>query len=396
MHHLLRVLGSFSWRGFLLISGFLVVVGSVYYTLELSSTLKEEERKRIELWAEAQERMLGATEEQFAVCDFTLHSLVQSQNTNIPVILVDEALQIIDALNYPGYEYPKDKSFFEAELQALRQEAAVPIAIENPLYKNYIYYRPSSLIEQLEWFPYIQYSLLAVFLFFGYLSFSLALQAQKERIWVGMAKETAHQLGTPISSLNGWIDYIEQIDPENEELEMVCEELGKDVQLLEIVAERFSKIGAKAELQEVNIYKQLDKHLQYVKQRASRKIVFDFPNAEILSPLHVKLNPLLFDWVIENLLKNALDAMETGEGEISVDISEDERHVFIDLSDTGKGMPKNLFKKIFKPGFSTKKRGWGLGLSLCKRIIEQYHKGSIYVKNSRPQLGTTFRIQLKK
>jgi signal transduction histidine kinase len=381
-------------RWFLLLGGLVVVLASMVFTLRLSQRIKEQEQKKMELWAEAYKRLLSASEEELNNCDFTLHSLIQSSNTNIPVILCDEDYRILEVLNY-GYEYKGHEDFFRQELNRLRSAEQPPIIIETPVLKNYLYYSDSTLISSLNYFPYIQFGLLGLFLLFSYLTIMASWRAEQERIWVGMAKETAHQLGTPITSLVGWVENIKFMYEEDENAQMIANEINKDIQMLQIVAERFSKIGAIPELKPHNLYDSLQKHLDYIRQRAPRRVRFDFPDPQ-QGPLQVQINPLLFDWVIENLLKNALDAMETGEGEISAEVSQDERHIFLDIKDTGKGMPKNLYKKIFQPGFSTKKRGWGLGLSLCKRIIEEYHSGKIFVKSSTPNMGTTFRIQLPK
>ena len=226
----------------------------------------------------------------------------------------------------------------------------------------------------------------------SYFTFSFNRQAEQERVWVGMAKETAHQLGTPITSLMGWIENIKLMYPDDENLTMIAEEMNTDIELLKLVADRFSKIGTTPDLEPFDIFKNLEKHLNYVRQRASRKITFAFPPLQP-TPLMVNINPLLFDWVIENLLKNALDAME-GKGNISAMVSQDESSIYIDIQDSGKGIPKKNFKTVFQPGYSTKKRGWGLGLSLCKRIVEKYHNGKIFVLSSVEGEGTTFRIQL--
>jgi signal transduction histidine kinase len=220
-------------------------------------------------------------------------------------------------------------------------------------------------------------------------------KSQQEQIWVGMAKETAHQLGTPITSLIGWLENIKLSYPDNDKLLAIAEEMNKDVIMLDMVAGRFSKIGAKPELSEQNIFENLNRLYEYIKLRAPRKVQLYFPDFSERNILVAKINPLLFDWVIENLLKNALDALE-GKGLIKVEVTDSSNWVHIDISDSGKGIPKSLFHKIFKPGFSTKKRGWGLGLSLSGRIIKDYHKGKIFVKNSIVNQGTTFRISLPK
>ncbi len=387
---LVQVFQSPSWRLFLIFGALGVVGFSVFYTLGLAEQLKEEERKRMELLGEAQKTMIEADPN----CDITFQSRLIESNLTIPTILTDGDYRIQDVRNYGDKTLQKDRPFFERELAELRtQNTPIEIEIKELAIKLFIYHRQSLLITYLEWFPYIQFSLLFVFIFLAYLSFSAIRRTQQERIWVGMAKETAHQLGTPISSLVGWLENIKAMYPDDENLKMMTEEMYHDVELLEIVATRFSKIGAKPELQAVNIYERLDRHHRYIRQRAPRKVNFDFPDTELHQPIYVYINNLLFDWVIENLLKNALDAMD-GKGLIKVEVLQQGKYTCIDVSDTGKGMPRSLHKKVFHAGFSTKKRGWGLGLSLCKRIVENYHNGRIFVKQSAVGQGTVFRIQL--
>ncbi len=382
------------WRISLVLGAFLIILFSVYYTTELTNRLKQEEHKHIELWRDAQKSLVDASDAQMELCDYTLHSKIQELNTTIPVILTDSDDNILDALNYKGRDVVEDRDFFAAKLPALREEGNF-FLIETPLYKSYIYYENSTLIQALEWFPYVQIVIILVFVGLAYLTWSAARQSEQERVWVGMAKETAHQLGTPITSLIGWVENLRAMYETDDYITMVASEIEKDIHLLEVVAERFSKMGTTPELKPTNIVENLDRYHNYIKQRASRKIKFDFPDAATHAPVYAQVNSLLFDWVIENLLKNALDAME-GEGEITAKVSEDEQYVYVDIHDTGKGMPKNLYKKIFEPGFSTKKRGWGLGLSLCKRIIQIYHRGRIYVRYSAEGVGTIFRIELPK
>lgn len=379
------------WRMFLVIGGLGIVIFSVYYTLNLAESLKKEERKGMEQIAAAQSSMMDID----PACDITFQSQMIESNKSIPMILTDAEYNILDVRNYVK-KWEDNKTFFKEELALLRKKTK-PILIESKEFhiKNYIFYRQSKFITYLEWFPYIQFGLLTFFILLAYLSFSAMRRSQQERIWVGMAKETAHQLGTPLTSLVGWIENIRAMYPEDGNLLMMADEMYKDVEMLEIVASRFSKIGAKPELSPHNIFERLEKHYNYIKQRAPRKVTFDFPDKEKQVAIYVQINPLLFDWVVENLLKNALDAMD-GKGNIKVEVTENEKTLFIDVTDTGKGMPKSLFKKVFKPGFSTKKRGWGLGLSLCKRIVVNYHNGKIFVKQSIPNQGTTFRIQLPK
>jgi signal transduction histidine kinase len=255
---------------------------------------------------------------------------------------------------------------------------------------NYVYYKNSFLLTQLSYYPYIQLSVIAVFGFISYMAFNYSKAAEQNRVWVGLAKETAHQLGTPISSLMAWVEYFkEQASIRDKEL---ISELDKDIQKLQIITERFSNIGSEPVLQEVNVEELVRTVVDYLRPRISPKI--DIEVNALTSEITAQLNPPLFEWVIENLCKNAVDAMG-GNGKITIQlIKGSEGRVFIDISDTGKGIPKAKIKQVFNPGFTTKKRGWGLGLTLAKRIIENYHKGKIFVKHSEENEGTTFRISI--
>lgn len=379
------------WKLILLLGALGFVASSVWYTTHIASDLKQAERQRMEVWAEAQRSVLNANSNPESGCDLELQLKVLESNTSIPMILVDRGDRIMDTRNYNSNE-EENPDFFQSKLESLRGSTS-PILIETSNFKLKLYYEQSSLITALEWFPFLQLSLLFLFLLLGYWAFSTARQAEQEKVWLGMAKETAHQLGTPITSLMGWVQNLELMYEEDADIQMISDEIDKDVKRLEIVAERFSKIGSKPQLKPVNIFENLQKHLEYIRKRAPRRVRFNFPDPR--QPIvYVHINVLLFDWVIENLLKNSLDAMDTGRGKISVEVSQNNKWVFIDFSDTGKGIPKGNFKTIFKPGFSTKKRGWGLGLSLTKRIVERYHKGKIFVKQSTLGKGSTFRIQL--
>lgn len=380
------------WRFALIIIALVVVAASISYTNTVVYQLKLDEEKRVKLWFEAQKAMFDVTPEEEEFCDITLNLSIIENNSDIPIILTDEYYRIVDVMNYEDKDLLKDTAYFNAEIAYLSKNQK-PILIETDIIKNYVFYKQSTLITSLEWFPYFQFALFGVLILLAYFTFSFNREAEQERVWVGMAKETAHQLGTPLTSLLGWIQNINMMYPEDEDLLMIAEEMSTDVELLRLVADRFSKIGTVPKLEPVNIYDNLNKHLLYVQQRASRKITFDFPSPEAQAALMVNISPLLFDWVVENLLKNALDASE-GKGQIEARVTDGEYFVHIDISDTGKGIPKRSFKSVFQPGYSTKKRGWGLGLSLCKRIVEKYHNGKIFVLKSTEGNGTTFRIQL--
>lgn len=277
--------------------------------------------------------------------------------------------------------------------QKLKNMAAANVPIEIDLGEggvSYIFYDESTILKQLKYYPFIQFLIIGLFLFVAYLIFSTFRKAEQDQVWVGLAKETAHQLGTPLSSLMAWVQLLEAKDIEP----TMVQELNKDVLRLETITDRFSKIGSLPELNKVNIYKVLRSSVDYLQPRVSTKVNFSLNDQE-KSPSTVKLNKPLFGWVIENLCKNAIDAMN-GEGSIDIQVIDEIQVCYIDISDTGKGLPSKLQKRIFQPGFTTKKRGWGLGLSLSKRIIENYHEGKIFVKRSELGKGTTFRIVLNK
>jgi signal transduction histidine kinase len=284
----------------------------------------------------------------------------------------------------------KDTSFVRATIESMAlQNPPIEIDLGNNQ-KNYIFYYNSFLLTQLKYYPFIQFAIVGLFLLIAYILFSTSRKAEQNQVWVGMAKETAHQLGTPLSSLIAWMELLQNknIDP------MLLDEMKKDVKRLETITERFSKIGSVPSLENVQLSAVLDNVINYLQARVSNKvkITLDTGNAK---EINVPLNVSLFEWVIENLCKNAVDAMD-GEGFIHIQLTDLTQYVYIDVSDTGKGIPKSKFKTVFQPGYTTKQRGWGLGLSLVKRIIEDYHKGKIFVKRSEAGKGTTFRIVLNK
>jgi signal transduction histidine kinase len=371
------------WKVYLGIVGVLIVTVSMIYTSYLTGELEKEERLKAEIWVQAIQDIPTMGLE----CKLTLHQKILTSNSTIPVIAVNDRGGVD-----PGFAVNVKGDTSEATLlemvAEMEEDGFEPIV--TPDHK--IYYQESSLLRQLRFFPYVQLFLIAAFVSFGYLGFSSARRAEQNRVWVGMAKETAHQLGTPISAILAWIEHLKIIREEDEEVQEVVGELRNDVSRLELIADRFSKIGSAPKLDPINVYEELEKCRAYMQRRAPRKVNFEFPPPDS-EELTVHINPHLFDWVVENLLRNALDSME-GTGTISADVYADEDYTYIDLTDTGKGIPANRFKTVFQPGFTTKKRGWGLGLSLAKRIIEEYHKGEIFVKRSEEGVGTTFTIQL--
>lgn len=374
------------WKKYLAAVGVVLILISQFYAQYLSKRLAEEEMQKADLWAKAYAELNNPVNEACSSCqDLTIPFDIIKNNQTIPVILVDPSGLILDSRNYASTN-PKT---IEKELARLKRQGVKPIES----YGNKLYYEESVTLRQLRFFPLMQLGLIAAFIFFGYIGFSSARREEQNRVWVGMAKETAHQLGTPISGLIAWIDLLKSKELKDPEITDIIKELEKDVNRLELVADRFSKIGSAPQLLPVNIYAQLDDCRNYMQRRASRKISFDFPSVAEYKPILVGLNAHLFDWVIENLLRNALDAMD-GKGVISAHISLDLNQVHIDICDSGKGIPPSNHKTVFQPGFTTKKRGWGLGLSLAKRIIEDYHEGKIFVKYGEENKGTTFSIVL--
>jgi signal transduction histidine kinase len=265
----------------------------------------------------------------------------------------------------------------------------IVISLEDNHY-NMIYYKDSTILTMLIYYPYIQLGIILLFILVSYLAFSSSRKAEQNQVWVGMSKETAHQLGTPTSSLAGWIEVLQERHPEVS----VTKELALDVERLEKVTERFSRIGSKPSLIEEDIVPIILRTIEYLKSRTSSKVRFSF-EYDAVKQVVIPLNPALFEWVIENVFKNAIDSME-GTGELNIKLTESEKNAIIDISDTGKGIPKTAFKKIFNPGFTTKQRGWGLGLSLARRIIEEYHRGRIFVRSSELEKGSCIRIVMNK
>jgi len=375
-----------NWKRYLAAVGVVLILISQFYAQYLSRRLAEEEQQKADLWAKAYAELNRPPNESCTNCqDLTLPFDIIRNNRTIPVILVDPSGAVLDSRNFNSSE----PDVIAKELKRLRQQGSRPIES----YGNKLYYKESVTLRQLRFFPLVQLGLVAAFVFFGYIGFSSARREEQNRVWVGMAKETAHQLGTPISGLVAWIDLLKAKVSGDAPTAEILSELEKDVNRLELVADRFSKIGSAPQLHSVNLYKQLDACRRYMERRAPRKVLFDFPAADTQPPVMAALNAHLFEWVIENLLRNALDAMD-GKGTISARIFTEGSQVHIDLSDEGKGIPPAQHRMVFEPGFTTKQRGWGLGLSLAKRIIEDYHQGRIFVKYGEENNGTTFSIVL--
>ena len=361
---------------------------SLWYTQKLVATLADREKKLIDLTAKSY-KVIGSsdnTENQ----SFLFLEIIETNNS-IPVILTDERGLIISSRNVKFPEGATDKQrdkILQTELVEMKEQY-LPVKIEIPGLTQFVYYRNSDLLTQLKFYPYVQLSVIAIFGVFAYLAFSSSRRAEQNRVWVGMAKETAHQLGTPISGLMAWVELLRADDRFAEE-EFV-DEMAKDVQKLEIIANRFSHIGSIPQLKEEDVRPVVQDLLDYMRRRISTKIKLELNAPD--EPITAHINRALFEWVLDNLVRNAVDAIPDGQGSLSVEITRrPDGKAQIDLTDTGKGIPKNMHKRIFDPGYTTKKRGWGLGLTLSRRIMENYHNGRIYVKRSEPGIGTTFRV----
>jgi len=370
----------------LVILAFLIAGISIYFTSNLANELKQEEKKKIELWAEA---MIAITDPSVNVEDISFYAKIITDNTTIPVIL-SHADGKLEARNLDSAVLT-DSCKLRKKFVAMQQKNYTPILIDlGDGLKQTIYYDDSILLQKLKYYPIFQLGVVGLFLLISYLAFSYARRSEQNKVWVGLAKETAHQLGTPMSSLIAWIDLME--DDKSQANEVAFNEMRKDMNRLHIITERFSKIGSEPVLKRVDLIASLKIAIGYMDNRVSKNI-----NIHLNAPdktYFCNLNLALFDWVIENLIKNAIDAMPEGRGDIKIQLKGYKNQILIDVSDNGKGIHPSKFKTVFKPGFTTKKRGWGLGLSLVKRIIEEYHKGRIYVKESVLDKGTTFRIIL--
>ena len=405
------------WKLALSLLAILICVASVFVTNKLVKELKSEETKKIEIWAQATKQLVNSSSQG----DFSLAIKVVSENRNIPVILVDECDSILetrnikyfsksDSLVLADYEkirydvnpFKKDsittikaqkllnqyKLFLRETLNEMRESGDDPIEINFIGDKQWIYYADSELLNSLRYYPIYQLLFIFIFVFIGYMVFSSARKSEQNQVWAGMAKETAHQIATPLSSLMAWNELIK--DDKNEDMVF---EMKKDLDRLETIADRFSKIGSKPKLDKHEIVSVVDKSVKYLKSRLSENTEFVLESSE--RELYANINKTLLEWVIENICKNAVDAMQ-GKGKIDISISQNNSTIQIIIKDSGKGIDKELIADIFKPGVTTKTRGWGLGLSLSKRIIEDYHKGKLFLLDSNPSDGTSFAIFLPK
>lgn len=376
-----------------IVTAIVIAIASVWITNVLVGSLANEERKNIEFWAESV-RLLALqvsdpdqNMEVFNAYDKLLLRIVQG-NTAIPVILADQDDEILMHLNIDLPESDGDL-FLKEKLRSFRQKNEPIVLVLKEGENQYVYYDDSKILKRLLVFPYAQLLVVFIFIVISFLALSSSKKAEQNKVWVGLSKETAHQLGTPISSLMAWMELLrEQIKDAS-----IVDEIDKDIDRLNMIAERFSKIGSNPDLQPMEVNGAIEKSVEYMGRRISSKV--QITCAYLGAPVYALMNEALFVWVVENLFKNAVDAMD-GVGKVDVAIHEMRHVVRIDVSDTGRGIPKSKYATVFHPGYTTKERGWGLGLSLVKRIVESYSGGRIFVLRSEPNKGTTFRIELKK
>lgn len=371
---------SFSSRVVIIIFGFLIGVSSLLFTGHMARELRDKERYEVELWAYAMERAGG-----FDRYDPLYLHIIKSRDNNIPFIITDVNLKVENSNLIPS-EVINHPDRLRERIDELSLTNPLKMITASNGMTYYLFYGQSRLLVRLYVFPYIQILLVIVFVLFGYLTLKFSKHDEQNRVWIGLAKETAHQLGTPTSSLLGWIEYLrtQPID------QTTVDEMSKDLTRLLKVVDRFSKIGSETHLVPMSINEIIGSSVLYFRTRAPKNVTIDY-NGLAIAPVQANLNEALFEWVVENLLKNALDALQ-GRGKIDVKISYDNDNIYIDTKDTGKGIASSNFKKIFEPGFTTKTRGWGLGLSLSRRIVEDYHNGKISVVESAIGKGTTIRI----
>ena len=378
-----------NWRIGLGFIAILIVTGTIFYSQYVSRKIAKEERARVTAFGESLK--IKALSDDPNVLFFT--NRIAGDNTDIPIIETNERdIPSGQWANLDSTKVAKDTGYLR---KMVRKFSSInnPVLVEitqDPVTYNKYYYGDSVLLNEVRWYPLVQLLIVGLFITVMLMTLRSSYRSVQNQVWAGMAKETAHQMGTPVSSLEGWVEVMKESPGDAS----IINELAKDVSRLRLVSDRFGKIGSKPQLEDVNIVQQITDMVEYIRRRSPGTVSFAV-NAHDHSAINAMVSAPLFDWVIENLLKNALDAME-GKGSIKVDIKEDKNSVIIDVADTGKGISKQNISKVFKPGFTTKKRGWGLGLSLSRRIINHYHKGEIYVKHSEPGKGTTFRIVLNK
>jgi Signal transduction histidine kinase len=373
-----------NWKTYLIVIALGIVIASLYYTNQLAAKLAVQERQNVLQLVEGLKAQSTITDP-----DATRYiSTIIADNKTIPLILTDDLGQIISSTNLDTAAIRKSPNYLKEKLEEFKT-IHPGIEFDYGFGRQYVYYGESYLLKQLRYYPFAQLAIIFLFLVVVLIAFTSAHRSIQNQVWVGLSKETAHQLGTPLSSIEAWVELLK----DNEANAEAVIEMQKDLDRLKLVADRFGKVGSVPRLEEENLVVRLQSMVDYMQKRAPQKVVIKLHTNSPDVP--VNISGPLFDWVIENLMRNALDAME-GKGSIDVHINDQKQHVWVDVTDSGKGIPSHQIKKIFNPGFTTKKRGWGLGLSLAKRIIDKYHHGSIFVKQSEVGKGTTFRITLRR
>jgi hypothetical protein len=378
----------FNWRTILVLIAVAIVSGTIVYSQYLSGKIAKEERKNVEAWVEAQRTILYSSD----TASINLATKIITENDQIPIIETNEKDSITgNVLNMDTLLIKQDPNYLSKKLRQFKyynNKPIISVLFEKPYKANKYYYGESPLLKETKLYPIIQLLVIGLFIIIAILFLQTNYRSSQNQLWASLAKETAHQLGTPVSSLEGWLELLK----EHAANEKIVPEIAKDVQRLQLITDRFGKIGSQPKLEPANINLQISLIVQYMKKRAGSNMAFEYDD-QASQDLQAFISPPLFDWVMENLLKNAMDAMD-GKGLITVALHTTSQEIVIDVTDNGKGIAAVNLKKVFKPGFTTKKRGWGLGLSLSKRIVEQYHKGKLFVRWSEPGKGTSFRIIL--
>ena len=373
-----------NWKTYLAVIALFIVGASLYYTSQLAQKLAVEEKKKVEELGGALKTLVKSTNDQ----ETAFASNIIAQNTTIPLIITDDKGKISDFRNIDTLNTINPHKVVEEKLADFKKTHR-PIVADYGTGKNYVYYGESYLLTQLRYFPYVQLAIIILFLLVVLVALSAANRNLQNQVWVGLSKETAHQLGTPLSSIEAWLELLRENDANND----AVTEMQKDLDRLKLVADRFGKVGSAPQLEEQNLIIRLEDIVAYMQRRSPAKVNITLNSEQKEVP--VNISGPLFDWVMENLIRNALDAMD-GKGKIDITVTNTPQQVWIDVQDSGKGIPNYQVKRVFTPGFTTKKRGWGLGLSLSRRIVEKYHHGSIFVKHSEVGKGTTFRIILRR
>lgn len=374
------------WKFLLFVFAVLIGAATLWYTESFLDELRKQEVDKVEQFAKALQNILDAEPDM----DISLEQDIIRSNTTIPIILTDEQGKLIGANNVD--ERKLDNPQWVQDKVAEMSQEAEPLQVDiGGGQIQYIYYQNSILLTKLRYYPMVLLCVISLFIIIAYVAFSNARKSEQNRVWNGLAKETAHQIGTPLSSLMGWLELLRAKDVDA----VVVEEMEKDINRLSTITDRFSKIGSIPSITEQDIVEISAEAVSYLKARSPRKVNITFSPAPEMENVRVMLNKPLYEWVIENLIRNAMDALEA-KGDIDVSITEHGKFVRVEVKDNGKGIPVNKQKTVFRPGYTTKSRGWGLGLSLAKRIIEDYHNGRIYVASSELGKGTTFRISLRK